>query len=643
MDGELIIEQKRLCDEVMESYNEAKSAYQELYSTMREDFEFYLGDQWDATDLQVLTAKGVPALTLNYIKKTIDTLSGYERQNRGMLKAFPIEGSDVLISEALSRVLAWCLRNQDVKTSSSFKDAVIGGVGWIHTYLDYNEDPIDGDIRVKHLSPFDIMLDPQFTEMDLSDCAYIIRHKKVKKATLKKLYPQHSERIEKAKGGYSGDDVRQEISVPNDRGNHILVVEKWYKEYEERFFVLDQDGAHLFDLEASGVLPPNVIRKSVEVIKLRTVVDGDILVYDGYSPYGLFQYPFFPLFCYYDPSYPDPVMKHSGVVRHLKDPQREKNKRRSAIMQIINTQVKSGWMYEKGAVDDTNVLKNSAKAGILIEKNRGKEIKQIEPPSLDPSLMQLEQYFDNDIRQIGANPDLLGDMMTKGEPGVAIQLRQQQGLTGFKEIFDNRGVALSLLGKRIVEIIANWSPEKVKRILGDDLPFDRKKAELTQQIDRIDQQTSEIAMMNDPRGDNTAFQLEQQMVVLVEQLNEIQKKEAEFWMRWHNAMMTTRFDCQIDETANSGTVRASNLIELRQMQQYGMPVDPNMYVDLMDGLSTNQKEAWKQYISQQQQAAAASAKATQELEVFKINKQAEIELIKQGVNQNKVDGNKNPD
>lgn len=638
---DVTLDTKSLCDEVMETYNEAKSAYQGLYQTMKEDFEFYLGEQWDAKDLLNMKNKGAPALTLNYIKKTVDTLSGYERQNRGMLKAFPMEGGDVLISEAISRVMAWCLKNQDIKTSAAFKDALIGSMGWVHLYVDYNEDPFDGDIVVKHVSPFDIMIDPQFTELDLSDCSYIIRHKKVKKSALARLYPEHKDEIMKAKGGYTGDDVRQEILVPNDRGNSLLVVEKWYKDYEDRYFVLDEGGARLYDI-TSDEMPDNVIKKSVEIIKLRTVIDGHILAYDGYSPYSIFRYPFYPMCCFYDQSYPDPVKKHSGLVRPLKDPQREKNKRRSAIMQIINTQVKSGWIFEKGAVDDVNTLKNSSRFGYLIEKNRGKEMQQLQPPHLDPGLMSLEQYFDNDIRTIGANPDLLGDMMTKGEPGVAIQLRQQQGMTGFKEIFDNRAIALSALGRGIIEIISKWSMEKIKRILGEDLPFDRKKLELSQQIERLDSQMTDIAFMGDPRGDRQAHLIEQQAVVLKAQLQEIIKKEDEFWRRWRDAMGTTRFDCVVDETANSGTVRASNLLEARQLMQYGMPVDPNMIVELMDGLSFNQKEQWKQYIQQQQQAQMQTAKSQQEMEMFKLNKQMEMELVKQGVGLKKLDEKNTP-
>ena len=84
---------------VLECYDEAKSAWQEWFDECTEDFKFYMSDQWNAEALKMAKDKGAPTLNINYIKKTVDVVSGFERQNKGDIKVFPIEGSDEYISE----------------------------------------------------------------------------------------------------------------------------------------------------------------------------------------------------------------------------------------------------------------------------------------------------------------------------------------------------------------------------------------------------------------------------------------------------------------------------------------------------------------------------------------------------------------
>jgi hypothetical protein len=129
----------------------------------------------------------------------------------------------------------------------------------------------------------------------------------------------------------------------------------------------------------------------------------------------------------------------------------------------------SGWIYDKGAVDDPSELDKTG-AGKKIQKNPGREIQQITPANINPVLSQLHEAHKLDIKELGPNPDLLGMVAAGGSsadaPGVTVQLRQKQGLTSLQNLFDGRTVANKMLGNHLVDMINKWPNEKIQRITG---------------------------------------------------------------------------------------------------------------------------------------------------------------------------------
>ncbi len=438
---------EKIREKILAAYEEAKSGWSDYIINCLEDNEFYLSKQWSDADLETCAKKNSPALSINHIKGNVDLISGYQRQNRSDLKVYPIEGSDALYADVYTRVIKWIMtdRNAEFIVSDAFKDALKGGIGWLNAYLDYQLDPINGDVVVKKTSPFEILPDPHFIERDLSDCDYIIRHKKLNKDKLKSLFPKYKTQIDALGGNVVNDENTQYTTVPGDMGNKILVLEYWHREWEETDFLINsQDTSDCFrwngtpeEMEEFQKEAPNYIpvKRNIPRIKLAILVDKDLVVYDGNSPHDTDEYPFIPVFAFYDSSMAEWSLKLQGIIRPLKDLQREKNKRRSQIMQAINTMPHSGWIYEKNAVDDKAVLANSSGAGKLIEYNPGRtRPERIPPPDLPASIMQLEMMFGDDMKIVGANPDLLGLITEKGAPGIAIQLRQKQGITSIQEV-----------------------------------------------------------------------------------------------------------------------------------------------------------------------------------------------------------------
>lgn len=648
-----------LLQEVLTAYDEAKSAWSGFFSECKEDWKFKMSDQWSESDKSILKSKNLPMLSINHIFKNINLLSGYQRQNRGEIKVFPIEGSDEMKAEVLNQVIKWILvdKNVNFTVSDAFKDNLVGGIGWLHPYLIFDDDPLCGDIVVKKISPFDILPDPHFTERDLSDCDYIIRHRKVSKNKLKRLYPKYAKQIGDMKGSPVDKEYTENTDVPSDQGNHLRVIEYWYRVYEEvttLFNASDPEDSWIWDgskgeLKEFLAANPDIvsIKSTKPLIKLATIVSDTLMVYDDYSPHGGSTYPFIPIFGYYESSYSDWQLKLHGVVRVLKDLQREKNKRRSNVMAALNTMPHSGWMMEKGAVDDKAVLAQSAGAGKIIERNPGKALEKIPTPEVPMSLIQMETMFDNDIQVVGNNPDMLGQMSDKGAPGVVLQLRQRQGLTSVQELFDSLSDAQRALGRRLIDmIVRNFTTQKIKRILGDDFIYTKQIKELQSQakalMDQVpvvpdipmevtpeDEQIYQVAsegarqvleeqkvqerdLKQDYAVQKQIFAVKQQQILLQNQIKKLQEEEAAFWEDFDKVKNSARFDVTIDETISSQTYRASTLVMLTQMQQYGLPVPPSMILDYME-LPKSAKDRYLKEMQQQQAAMAQQQMAMQQM------------------------------
>jgi len=650
------MKKKDIKPRILSGYAETTASWTSWKTQAKQDFQMVMGLQWDQDTLKELQAKNAPALVINLILKHINVISGIERQGRGDLKALPIEGGDELTSEVLSMVLKWIMtdRNCEFVESDAFKDALICGMGWKHPYVYYDEDPHNGDITEKKLSPLDMWPDPHFTERDLSDCEYIIRSKRLQKHRLARLYPNYEKEImSKTATQFSDTNYGQDANLPNDLGEKLRVVEFWHREYEKVTFIMDTmrkedmqrwEGSRK-DLDA--ILKENptfvAIKREVSVMKLAVLIEDDLLVYDDLSPYGGNEYPFVPIFCFYYSAWGDWKDKCQGIVRALKDLQKEKNKRRSVIMQAFNMMPHSYWLMEKGALADKTVLTRSAGIGKIIEVMPGRmQSVMAQPgPEIPQSALTLEQLNNDDITMVGSNPDLLGQMLEKGAPGIAIQLRQKQGVTVLQEIFDSHRLSKILTGKRIIKMILdNFSVDKIKRILGDDFYYTDLLKKLTKQlketmmqspmpvelppqISQSDEMAHSMASPGAQRvieqkilADKNAqeAQMMQQQVAMIhtralqikQQIDDVAQEEAAFWVNFEKEKREMRYDCTVDETTSSLTFRYAILQQLQEWQKYGVQIPFEIIVEYM-GLPKATKEKWKESQAQQQQMAQQMA------------------------------------
>lgn len=486
--------------EVMEAYEDAQSAWSDWRIEATEDFNFYLGEQWSEDDI-TNSPPDYPNLTMNIIKKPVDLMSGYQRQNRTDLKAYPTEGADTRVAEIHTQLMKYTLSRagQVQAWSQGCLDAFICGLGWVHPHISYKYDKINGDILIDKEDPFRIYPDPYFNKIDLSDAGYIIRSAYISKEKAKEIYPDAREDIENLPG--EADQLEDNRPKRNFRQTDKMVniIEKWTKDKTKKKFLINiKTGEKVEfkdDIKTAYEQSQNkeffeVVSDYEENVKLTTLA-GNLILYDDENPFKVNNsFPFIPIFGYYTSSHTDWRLRIQGLVRKYKDIQREKNKWRSQAMYSVLTKHLLGYFVQEGVNVDVEEFHGGARIVRVSDINL---IREIPPPIFPQTYSAMENQFDNDSVRIGENADLIG--LSGGEggsaataPGVTLQLRQRQGMTSVQEIFDNMSTAYKLMGNYHIELVnKNYSRQKIESICGENIPYIRIKNALNKQIMQINQ------------------------------------------------------------------------------------------------------------------------------------------------------------
>lgn len=621
--------EKKIINNIVDRRKDAFTDLDLFFENARTSYLFYKSEQYEPGVKEALRKRGLPALVINIIKSNVNSLSGYERQNKTDIIVRPIEYTDDRVAEVLSRLIKWVFGVSIHKYvgSNVFKDEIIAGLGWWIVYMDYSKDSVNGDIKVKQGNLFDIVWDPQSKEPDLSDCRYIMYYCRVDKDDLKYRFSDYAEQIDRLEPGNRKNNNYQDPTATNKKETGLLVTEYWYRDYETRKFLINEDGDfELFEgnadeeaiLSESGI---DIVNKEVESIKLQIIVEDQVVVYDGENPFNLSMYPFVPAWGYYEQSFSEWHIKLQGEVQSLKDINIEKNKRRSQAAAVIAKSVHSGFFAEEQSVKNPNDLIKSGGAGKLIYVQRGaKPPVPIMPQEVPQSIIALEQMTSNDSFTVGVNPDVVGMMQEKGAPLGLSQLRAKQGIAQVQELFDNFSLSKTLVGMIMIELLTkNFDQDKIRRVLGADLPYEQKKVDFQNRIRQLEQ------FVPQTQQDQTQFYQEYQAIKI--EMAQLEEDEAAFWSAWESVKENATYDCHIDESASSPTYRIAALSTLMSLIQGGADVPIEMIVELSD-IPKSLKDRIIQSIQQKAQAQQSMIEEERAMKMQSEDMKNKIELLK---------------
>jgi len=565
-DGEGLIEKRRW-------FRSAVQMSTPWSDEAQEDYRFVAGDQWDEADRKALNDKGRPTITINVTRPLINLVCGYQSSNRYEPDFLPRNEGDDDICQIAKGITKWVFDQAEYETHSDdvFRDVVIGGKGYIWVEWKWDYDIMDGHISTDRESPFDIYVDPEAVRDDLSDARFVVKATWEDKDSIAQIYPEFKDDIDEMHRQY---DSAERLPTMTDSGEpiwyssdfkKIRVVQMWYREYAFVNKWTLPDGTTIEQDQADEIpnfdeLAPSIGAKKTRIptnqIKCCTFCE-DVIFEDIDSPYKHGMFPLVRQYAYHTNERDVP----QGIVRDLKDPQREINKLRSQRMHLVNTMSNRLWKAPKGALDEPdkrNLRDNGSTPGTLIEYNSvGDGLQVIDSTTIPTGFVQMEELTRSDIRNIsGINEELLGSDLTAAASGRAIELRQKQAMTQIAVLFDNQRKAQ----KQVLKIL--WgskdkpglipqflSEEKVIRILGKDGKH----------------QFANLA----PTGQ--AVSQKQQMdatgQIVMKQVYDLTKFE---------------FDIVVSEVAETATTRLSNFYAMVEAQKAGIPIPADIIIEFMD-------------------------------------------------------------
>jgi hypothetical protein len=548
----------------------------------------------------------------------VNMLVGYFTQNPYEPKFLPVGGGNDVegcrIVEGVNKYV-YDQTNFTSKKNKRFEDKVTCGRGWLFYGVDWDYEKIDPRISIERVSPFSVYVDPESKEEDLSDAEYICRAKWVTKEKLKKVYPEKEDEIDALVTQYATEENHSNATSDiatwyQGDGLKLRVVEHWYKEHYLRTLYKIPPGmqqmmglpAVISDVTASTKKILDKMGKmfGVEAVKLPaykmmlSVYAGDVELEAMRSPYKHNLFPYVQDLAYYSGEGDEAAAEPHGIIRDLRDVQRELNKAESQQLDILNKQPNTGWFIPENAMSDDefkSLKRNGAKPGGVWKFNPqvGNPV-QITPPPFNQAIITMATECKMAFRSIsGINEEMLGTDTPNNASGKAIMLRKQSAQTQISLLFEQsrlaeqRGLKLLWGSKGNPGLIPQYFTEsKVIRIMDDN----------------GQQQFVQVA----PTGQGN-----------------VQNPDGS----WQFDLDQFEFDIKISETPTTATVRQMRLYELIDASKF-VQFPPQVYLDAMD---LPDKEKYVQLMQQQNQPKPPTMAATVNIDLAMLPPQLQQQLM----------------
>lgn len=473
---------------------------------------YYRGDQWDREDLTHLDEVGRPALTINTILPTVNTVLGEQSTRRADIKFKPRRGGDQEVADTLTKLFMQINDNNklDWVEQQVFSDGLIlDGRGFFDVRMDFS-DHVEGEVRITAKDPLDILIDPDAKDADPKTWNEVFETKWMTLDDIEAMYGKgkandlqfiaengnsygrDSMEYEDSRFGETEEDIYGPMTPHGDEYKNVRslrVIERQYKKMSRVTCFVDPDTGDAreapeawSDAKAKkfakqyGLDLMSKVKKKVRW----TVTCDKVVLHDDWSPYN--DFTIVPFFAYFRRGRP------FGMVRNLLSPQEQLNKIASQELHIVNTTANSGWMVESGSLvgmtaDDLE--EHGAETGLVVEYNRGfTPPTKIQPNQIPTGLDRIGQKAALNIKTIsGINDSMLGTDSAEVS-GVAIQAKQNRGAIMIQVPLDNLRKTRQYLAEKVLNLVQTFYTERrVIQVTNENDPLKPREEMVINEMD----------------------------------------------------------------------------------------------------------------------------------------------------------------
>ena len=449
-------------------------------------YEFYTNNQWSPEEKAEMIASNRPALTINQLFRTLDSIVGEMLYSTGDVRFTPssIDAQDDA-ADGLDKI--WVNTTQRSKMQffepQLLLDALLTGRGYYDIRMDF-DNQLMGNIKITHKRPQNIVLHPQITSRDPDTWpeVYETRYSSIDEISLmygsaaakeiqdagqsEFISPEdrYEERLLSTKLNYSGlgyfdsQQLEKQTYIKTRR-----LVERQYRAIKYKEFFVDQPTGEMSEVpenwdrnrvaqmrQASGC---EVIRRRASTIRWMVTCDRFVL-HDEDSPYNHFTIvPFFPWFV-------DGYTMSLG--ENLIDMQRMTNKLYSQYLHILNTAANSGWKVKEGSLKnmtEVDLETRGAKTGLVAVLAETADLERIEPGQLpqghDTLASTVRAMFDD----VSGYTNTMKGADRADAAGKAIDAKIARGAVNLATCYNGIYHAKTMLAERALDLAQTYYTE----------------------------------------------------------------------------------------------------------------------------------------------------------------------------------------
>ncbi len=470
------------------------------------------GYTWSDDERKALIKEGREPMELNIMRRPLQFFSGYLRDNINEIVYAPVEGSDQKTADQFTKLgyYIWDKGFGFPTFLDACDEGMKSGIALCGLQMDYSKDFINGDARFFKRTYNSFYLDPTFESLDLSDASFAITRDLIDKQYAKQLMPFiDPKEIDDLSMSYRDDKFMQyhpEFSTFSRKRN-LLAYDQYYKRItKKRKFLVDMKSAYYRDITdfqreevkklELGIYRFNEMRRNADELEIdendipeveirevdRQFVELNILLngqhmYCGEDKTGIVEtYPFVPVICYMEPSIWMPSQRIQGIAACNWSAQRQFVKRHMKIIDMMDSDISTGFKYLIGSVPDPSDMQQSGQNKLIgIDPENAPQgldsVQQLTGGGANPALIEYQQVLDqltltlSNVTESALGIDEKGNTQISGR---LAQVRIAQGLRGNRKLFDGIETSQELLGGLLLKVIQNhYPPGKVERILAE--------------------------------------------------------------------------------------------------------------------------------------------------------------------------------